>query len=74
MERTATTTPVYATPTAGPETNAGRPLHPEQIRSWRENGFALVYGLFAADLIVRARAECLPFFPSPGSSEIDRAP
>jgi hypothetical protein len=69
MQRKAISTPAYATPAAAPETSSGLPLHPEQIQAWRENGFALVDGLFAADLIERARAECLPFFPSPGSSE-----
>jgi hypothetical protein len=61
--------PIHASPAASPETNGGLPLHEEQIRSWRENGFALVDGLFALDLIELARAESMPFFPSPRSDE-----
>lgn len=44
-------------------------LFEEQVRSWRENGFALVDGVFPRDLIGRARAESLPFFPAAGSPE-----
>ncbi len=69
MEREVISAKAYATPAAAPETNAGLPLQPEQIRSWRQHGFALVDGLFSAELIERARAESVPFFPAPGSSE-----
>ena len=44
-------------------------LYPEQIRSWRENGFALVDDLLPIDLIERARAETVAFFPEAGSAE-----
>lgn len=47
----------------------GLSLYSDQVRSWRENGFAFVDGLFPTDLIERARAECMPLFPSPGSPE-----
>jgi hypothetical protein len=63
--------PAHPTPAKALETNAGLPLESEHIRSWRENGFALVDGLFDAQLIKRARAESLPFFPAAGSSESD---
>jgi hypothetical protein len=69
MEQEAVSMPAYATPAAEPGANGGLTLQAEQVRSWRENGFALVDGLFTAELTARARAECLPFFPAPGSSE-----
>jgi hypothetical protein len=63
----------WVRPTEAIEPNAaGAPvLFDEQVRSWREHGFALVDGLFSSDLIGRARDECLPFFPAPGSVESD---
>jgi len=61
----------WVRPTAAIEPSvAGAPvLHEKQVRSWRENGFALVDGLYASDLISRARAESLSFFPAAGSVE-----
>ncbi len=50
-------------------TDSAPVLYAEQVRSWRENGFALVDGLIPADLISRARAESLPFFPVAGTPE-----
>lgn len=68
MEREASPG-VHATPAVEPGTAGGLSLHAEQVRSWRENGFALVDGLFPADLIERARAESVPLFPTAGSPE-----
>jgi len=58
----------WAHPVAVPATG-NRPLPDEQVRSWREHGFALVDGLFPAALIDQARAECAPLFPAPGTPE-----
>ena len=57
----------HATPAVEPGSGDERTLHPEQVRSWRENGFALVDGVFPAELIERGRAETAPLFPAPGS-------
>ena len=59
----------HATPAVEPGSGDERTLHPEQVRSWRENGFALVDGVFPAELIERGRAESAPLFPAPGSRE-----
>ena len=69
MDREVASIPSYPALAAAPGMNGGLSLQAEQVRSWRENGFALVDGLFDAKLIERARAESLPFFPAPGSSE-----
>jgi len=69
MQPEAITQPSYPTLAAEPGTNAGLALHAEQVQGWREHGVALIDGLFSAELIDRARAECLPFFPAPGSPE-----
>jgi hypothetical protein len=69
MEEELVSTPSHPTPAAQPGTNAGFALQHEQVRSWRENGYALVDGVFPAELIRQARAECVPFFPAPGTSE-----
>ena len=69
MEHEAAAPPSHPTPAVEPATRGGLTLHAEQVRSWRENGFALVDGVFPPDLISRARAECAPFFPAPGSAE-----
>jgi len=60
---------VHATPAVEPGTGGDDTLHAEQVRSWRENGFAFVDGVFPAELIERARAESAPLFPAPGSKE-----
>ncbi len=60
---------VHPTPAVEPGTESGLALHAEQVRSWRENGFALVDGLFPAELVERARAESAPLFPAAGSPE-----
>ena len=69
MEGEVVSIPYHATPAAEVGATGGLALQAEQVRSWRENGFALVDGLFTAELIEQARAECLPFFPAAGSPE-----
>jgi len=61
--------PIHPTRAARPGMTDGFALHPEEVRSWRENGYALVDGLFPPELIERARTECAPHFPPPGSPE-----
>jgi len=44
-------------------------LSQEQIKSWREAGYALVDGLFPNDLITSLRADAQAAYPSPNSNE-----
>ena len=46
-----------------------RVLTTEQERSWRDQGFALVDGVFPEDLVARARAEAGARFPAAASPE-----
>lgn len=46
-------------------------LSPEQIASWREAGYALVDGLFPAELIESLRADAASAYPPPGSREAE---
>jgi hypothetical protein len=66
-----TDSPASIRPTAAVQESesASVALHRAQIRSWRENGFALVDDLLPTDLIERARAETVAFFPKAGSVE-----
>ena len=49
----------------------GPALTDEQVACWRERGFALVDGLFPAELIARARSDAARAFPEPGTAEAE---
>jgi hypothetical protein len=51
MEEELVSTSSHPTPAAQSGTNAGFALQHEQVRSWRENGYALVDRIFPAELI-----------------------
>lgn len=51
-------------------TNRSTPsLTDEQVRGWRERGFAFVSGLFEDELVARLRADAQHAYPAPGSAE-----
>lgn len=56
---------IFATPT----NRSGRALTDEQVRSWREQGFAFVSHLFEDELVARLRADAQAAYPPPGSAE-----
>ncbi len=54
---------------AVPTNQSGRVLTGEQVRSWREQGFAFVSGMFEGELVAQLRADAQGAFPAPGSVE-----
>ena len=67
-DRQALGPPISPEPARAEDAPGARTLHEESVRSWREHGYALVDGVFPADLIERARAESAAPFPTPGSA------
>ncbi len=67
-DRQALGPPIFPEPARAEDAPGARTLHEESVRSWREHGYALVDGVFPADLIERARAESAAPFPTPGSA------
>ena len=56
-------------PTPALPESEGPTLAPEDVRCWRDRGYALVANVLPPDLVERAREEVLPAFPSAGSKE-----
>ena len=54
------------------EDASGKVLTRVQVESWREQGFALVDGVFPETLIARARSEADTRFPAAGSTESEQ--
>jgi len=63
---------IHPEPALDPSHNPREPLTDDQVRSWREAGFALVEGLVPLELITRARAEAVAHFPPPDSPESEQ--
>ena len=56
----------------GPALRGDPPLTGEQVRCWRERGFAFVSGVLGGELIARLRSDALRLVPAPGSAEAAR--
>ena len=63
---------IHPEPALDPSHNPREPLTDDQVRSWREAGFALVEGLVPLELIGQARSEAVAHFPPPGSPESEQ--
>lgn len=60
-------------PVTGPdETGASGVLSDEQVNRWRSEGYALVDGVIASDLVHRLQTAAFEHFPAPGTDDAER--